>query len=181
MKLLMHKIWDQIPNFHGAIIEIWEFDPILYDGCDYLSMLGLKSIPLRQVDPYRHWYIDNVSSPEILLWCLQKHFSRPGPWFNIKMSSYQYRKFHCGDKMILWPSYFQNGISYTGKMTCLYWIRALLFIKKIKEAMYFKPWFISFIVTIKHPRNCIMLDKNQPDIYSMSPISVQYNSILAQL
>ena len=24
----------------------------------------------------------------------------PGPWFNIKMSSYQYRKSHCGDKMI---------------------------------------------------------------------------------
>ena len=40
-----------------------------------------------------------------------------GPWFNIKMSSYQYRKFHCGDKTILRPSYLHNGISYTGKMT----------------------------------------------------------------
>ena len=41
------------------------------------------------------------------------------------MSSYQYRKSHCGDKTILRPSYLHNGISYTGKMTSLYWIRAL--------------------------------------------------------
>ena len=46
-------------------------------------------------------------------------------WFNIKMSSYQYRKSHCGDKTILRPSYLHNGIPYTGKMTSLYWIRAL--------------------------------------------------------
>ena len=52
------------------------------------------------------------------------HMFLPGPWFNIKMSSYQYRKSHCGDKMILRPSYLHNGISYTGKTTSLYWIRA---------------------------------------------------------
>ena len=51
-------------------------------------------------------------------WC-------PGVWFSIKMSSNQYRKSHCGDKTILRPSYLHNGISYTGKMTSLYWIRAL--------------------------------------------------------
>ena len=51
---------------------------------------------------------------------------RPGPWFNIKMISYQYRKSHCGDKMILRPSYLHNGISYTGKTTSWYWIRALV-------------------------------------------------------
>ena len=45
-------------------------------------------------------------------------------WFNIKMSSYQYRKSHCGDKTILRPSYLHNGISYTGKMTSSYWIGA---------------------------------------------------------
>ena len=47
-------------------------------------------------------------------------------WFNIKMPSYQYRKFHCGDKTIFRPSYLHNGISYTGKTTTLYWIRALV-------------------------------------------------------
>ena len=45
----------------------------------------------------------------------------PGLWFNIKMSSYQYTKSHCGDKTILRPSYLHNGISYTGKTTSLYW------------------------------------------------------------
>ena len=50
-----------------------------------------------------------------------------GDLINIKMSSYQYRKSHCGDKTILRPSYLHNGISYTDKMTSLYWIRALYF------------------------------------------------------
>ena len=45
----------------------------------------------------------------------------PGPWFNIKITSYQYRKSPCGDKTIFRPSYLHNGISYTGK-TSIYWI-----------------------------------------------------------
>ena len=49
-----------------------------------------------------------------------------GPWFNIKMSSYQYRKSHCGDKTVVRSSYLHNGISYTGKMSSLYWIGALI-------------------------------------------------------
>ena len=40
------------------------------------------------------------------------------------MTSYQYRKSHCGDKTILRPSYLHNEISYTDKTTSLYWIRA---------------------------------------------------------
>ena len=47
----------------------------------------------------------------------------PGPWFNMKMSSYQYRKSHCGDKTVVRLSYLHNGISYTGKMSSLYWIK----------------------------------------------------------
>ena len=49
----------------------------------------------------------------------------PGRQFNIKMTSYQYRKSHRGDKTILRPSYLHNGVSYTGKTTSLYWIGAL--------------------------------------------------------
>ena len=55
-----------------------------------------------------------------------KKLQSSGPRFNIKMTSYQHRKSHCGDKTILRPSYLHNGISYTGKMISLYWIRALL-------------------------------------------------------
>ena len=39
-----------------------------------------------------------------------------GPWFNIKMSSYQYRKYHCGDKTVVRSSYLHNGISYSTKV-----------------------------------------------------------------
>ena len=41
-------------------------------------------------------------------------------------SSYRYRKSHCGDKTVVRSSYLHNGISYTGEMTSLYWIRALV-------------------------------------------------------
>ena len=41
-----------------------------------------------------------------------------------KEAIYQYRKSHCGDKTVVRSSYLHNGISYTGKMTSLYWIRA---------------------------------------------------------
>ena len=57
----------------------------------------------------------------------QNHNTRSsGPWFNIEMSSYQYRKYHCGDKTVVRSSYLHNGISYTGKMSSLYWIGALV-------------------------------------------------------
>ena len=36
----------------------------------------------------------------------------------------KYRKYHCGDKTILRPSYLRNGISFTGKMISLCWIRS---------------------------------------------------------
>ena len=49
-----------------------------------------------------------------------------GPRFNIKMPSYQYRKSHCGDKTVKRSSYLHNGIFYNGKMSSLYWIRALV-------------------------------------------------------
>ena len=60
--------------------------------------------------------------PHALL-CTSVTWMGSGPWFNIKMPSYHYGKSHCGDKTILRPSYLHNGISYTGKMTSLYWIR----------------------------------------------------------
>ena len=50
------------------------------------------------------------------------------------MSPYWYRKSHCGDQTILQPSYLHNGISYAGKMTSLYWIRALLILHYLQES-----------------------------------------------
>ena len=56
-----------------------------------------------------------------------EEYVEPGGWINIKMPSYQYRKSHCGDKTVVRSSYLHNGISYTGKMTSLYWIGALVY------------------------------------------------------
>ena len=55
----------------------------------------------------------------------ERGFARSGPWFNIKMLSYQYRESHRGDKTVVRSSYLHNGISYTGKMTFLYWFSPL--------------------------------------------------------
>ena len=57
------------------------------------------------------------------------------------MTSYQYMKSHCGDKTILRPSYLHNGISYTGKMTSLYWLGAQVltcpgYVLLVKIALY---------------------------------------------
>ena len=57
--------------------------------------------------------------------------SLSGPWFNIKMLSYQYRKSHCGDKTVVRSSYLHNGISYTGKISSLYWFGALMSAGKV--------------------------------------------------
>ena len=67
----------------------------------------------------------------------QNHsYSLPGPWFNIKISSYQYRKSHCGDKTVVRSSYLHNGISYTGKMSSLYWTGAQApFVTRTSTAM----------------------------------------------
>ena len=77
------------------------------------------------------WYLNFSGSISVyLMWrgvfFNNALFQRPGPWFNIKMSSYQYRKSHCGGKTILPPTYLHNGISYTGKTTSLYWIRTIV-------------------------------------------------------
>ena len=60
----------------------------------------------------------------LILYVLNWLEKTSGPRFNIKMTSFQYRKSHCGDKMILRPSYLHNGITCTGKTTSLYWIGA---------------------------------------------------------
>ena len=85
----------------------------------WISVPSMKRIPTVQA---KLWHRHDFVVP----FFFSKVMSRwPGPWFNIKMSSYQYRKSHCLDKTILLPSYLNNGISYTGKMTSLYWIGAL--------------------------------------------------------
>ena len=64
----------------------------------------------------QNWKKTTHSDVIVPQWCISfTEILAPGPWFNIKMPSYQYRKSHCGDKTILRPSYLHNGISYTDK------------------------------------------------------------------
>ena len=79
---------------------------------------------------------------------MQLLLTHPGPWFNIKMTSYQYRKSHCGDKTIVRSSYLHNWISYTGKMTSLYWIGPMKRISKCLTWFHNSSWYTHN--TIRH-------------------------------
>ena len=69
----------------------------------------------------------HCSMQYIAKWCSKRCTTRlkysSGPCFNIKMSSYQHRKSHCGNKTVVGSSYLHNGISYTGKTASFYWIQ----------------------------------------------------------
>ena len=56
----------------------------------------------------------DIKATDVLDPCVAR--SSAGSWFDIKMSSYQYSKSHCGDKTVVRSSYIHNGISYTGKI-----------------------------------------------------------------
>ena len=71
-----------------------------------------------------------------------------GPLFNIKMSSYLYRKSHCGDKTVVRSSYLHNGISYTGKMSSLYWTGAHWWALLAEDISYF-PLISQFLILWK--------------------------------
>ena len=116
----MHSNWiSAVPFLHAntfpKILRI-EGRQIIYDA---RCLFGVESIT----------YVLFLS-----LWsCMQCHLSlinnmitEPGARFNVKMTSYQYRKIHCGVKTVVRSSYLHNGICYTGKMASLHWIGALV-------------------------------------------------------
>ena len=71
------------------------------------------------------WWRNHASPAVYRLICELDHLA---VWAqcNIKISSYQYRKSHCGDKTVVRSSYLHNGITYADRMSSLYWIRALV-------------------------------------------------------
>ena len=42
------------------------------------------------------------------------NYDHTGSWFNITLSSYQYRKSHCGDKTAVRSSYLHNSLGISG-------------------------------------------------------------------
>ena len=92
------------------------------------TVLALTQLGIRQSD----WRRAGIRSTNlhIVVECMLNHAmslaqSEPEPRFKINISSYQHKKSHCGDKSVVRSSYLHNGISYTGKMSSLYWIGAL--------------------------------------------------------
>ena len=81
------------------------------------------------------------------------------------MSSYQYRKSHCGDKTVVRSSYLHNGISYTGKTTSLYWIRAqntklhLNWYSYLEMSLDFQADWVSSLPASVRPSVCPYLSK----------------------
>ena len=79
------------------------------------------------------------------------------------MTSYQYRKSHRGDKTILRPSYLHHGISYSGKMTSLYWIGAQAinnyYTNSIATVMQCKPYHVKVMkryFSNHQPHHCLL-------------------------
>ena len=113
--------------FNNSLVESFKINPkkhfrrFLYNFTDTerAQLAFMKNKTHFCKHGYRlmsHHTIDSLGVDIVL-----RAYSRP--WFNINMSSYQYRKSHCGDKTVVRSSYLHNGISFTGKMSYLYWIR----------------------------------------------------------
>ena len=94
----------------------WQLD---CNGCIYSHdlKLNLNMAPMK----FRNGCRFVITFPCKITACC---WEIPRGWFNINMSSYQYRKSHCGDNTTLWPSYLHNRISFTDKTTSLCWNRA---------------------------------------------------------
>ena len=113
--------WSFPQNLLHVIWSPTEWRPYSYKWPYYASAMPYipqGSIFIPSTDSWQivTGYVIIALASQSVLWM------QPGPWFNIKMSSYQYRKSHCGDKTVVRSSYLHNGISYTGKMTSIYWI-----------------------------------------------------------
>ena len=113
------------PYFYAVQFNIWMF-MIFFP---FISQMMQNSVNLVIPNNPQIWYhvkcynrMGSIAVNGLLVVKVGFHFyTRPGPWFNIKMSSYQYRRSHCEDKTAVRSSYLHNGISYPGKIASLYW------------------------------------------------------------
>ena len=74
---------------------------LLYSGGHFkntyelLNKSALKFSPVNKIHLFH--CMGKIFCTEFQRHSLKVHTKYPGPWFDIKMSSYQYRKSHCGD------------------------------------------------------------------------------------
>ena len=86
-------------------------------------LMPAKWMPVRKLELTGTFMEDTPSRDNNVSSTWHKHEALG---INIKMLSCQYRKYHCGYKTVIWSSYLHNGMSNAGKMSSLYWIRALV-------------------------------------------------------
>ena len=100
----------------------------------HLPSIGILIVHMRR----QHTLLTNTIWFPILV--RQSRYKETGLWFNI-------RKSHCGDKTVVRSSYLHNGISYTGKMSSLYWIRAQFSISYIMRiSLYADHWQLDCLI-----------------------------------
>ena len=105
------------PTPHGTIDRILTRH---YDRVIFISGFGMPDLGVL----HYIWRVLQVNFRDVAFpW----RNSTPGDWFNINMPFYHYRKSHCVYRTFLWLSYLHSGISYTGKTTSLYSLRAWSF------------------------------------------------------
>ena len=115
---------------YGMIFFCLEF--MTRRACISTVMLGWAQCP----HPCKNWP-NALQKVVVCLLCLECRSKVSLPNMNIRRyPPYQYRKSHCGDKTVLRTSYLHDGISYTGTMASLYWIRAQDFKHSVAEAIY---------------------------------------------
>ena len=143
--------WNEICNFQANFSDwclryhlLWNCAQMsLYWYCNKSTLVQVRAWCHQATSHYLSQYWPRPMSPydvtnpnelnfpqqlpiQLLKFSLHRSCSYTGPWFNIKMSSYQYRESYCGDNMVKRSYYLHNGISYTGNMSSLYWIGTLV-------------------------------------------------------
>ena len=124
---LIIRILKLLPPLPGANeLTRLQMLPFQTQCCIYPSMLRFYAAhrsPLLL--PHHYCHVGSIWERRTLKRNHLLKLQQSGLWFNIKMLSYQYRKSHCGDKMVVRSSNLHNEISYIGKMASLYWISPL--------------------------------------------------------
>ena len=95
---------------------------------------------------------------EIYEWGNHQHhfYFSSGLWFNMMMLSYQYRKYHYGDKTVIRLSYLRNGIFYNGRVASLHGISPHSILNQPRTEIYqWEKWPYHFQSKLTH----LSLDK----------------------
>ena len=113
-RLQLNCCW-QINNWDWIVIKCccWMKQYIVF-GLNWSWECTIRVLLWHKLElnwPFQIWECSGCGSKFSNLFCLFGNYWGTGPWFNITMSSYQYRKSHCEYKTVIRSFYFHNGIS----------------------------------------------------------------------